>query len=100
LKKDRSILELLSWLRGQLGDRFVVADHWEPDLFAIGISGTEKPTALAYISTYGRPEGHYFLDVETVHASQPGSPGEVIERHESISRDELLSIVTRHFFGV
>jgi hypothetical protein len=61
------------------------------------ISGIEKPAASAYISTYGLLEGNYFLDHETVHASRPDIPGQVIERHESITRDELLSIVTRHF---
>jgi hypothetical protein len=97
LRKDPSIVELLSWLRGQLGDQFVVTDHWEADLYAIGISGIEKPTALAYVSTYGRAEGKYFLDLEIVHASQPAGPGQAIEQYESITRDELLSALSRHF---
>jgi hypothetical protein len=79
LRKDPIIVELLSWLRGQLGDRFVVTDHSEADLCAIAISGIQKPTALAYVSTYGRAEGKYFLDLEIVHESQPDSPGQVIE---------------------
>jgi hypothetical protein len=82
-------VELLSWLRGQLSDRFVVTDHWEADLCAIGLSGIERPMALAYVSTYGRAEGKYFLDVEIVHASQPDGAGQVIERHEPITPDEL-----------
>jgi hypothetical protein len=95
MDKDSSIVELLAWLGAQLPGQFVVTDYWQPDLLATGISSIER-TVLVYISTFGRPEGRYYLELETLQASQPDSPGEVIARHNSVTRDELLSIVTKH----
>ena len=63
--KDRSIITLVGKLRARFGpDAFVIRDHWESDLCAIGIAALDEPTRLVHISTFGKPEGRYDVSLE------------------------------------
>jgi hypothetical protein len=46
--KDKSITELIKLLKSKLEIEFKVVDHWDADLFAIGIQYENK---MVYIST-------------------------------------------------
>jgi hypothetical protein len=96
MKKDSRIIEVLDWLREWLGNTFVVNDHWESDLCAIGISAQKKPSQIMYISTLELPDGLYDVDLDMV--TTPGSkvPYETLERHRRVSREELLRFAVQH----
>ena len=57
MEKDATVTELLSWLRQRLGNKFVVTDHWDADLCAVGISAPNDPAQLVYISELGAASG-------------------------------------------
>jgi hypothetical protein len=96
MEKDRSIVDLLDWLRETLGDAFVVTDHWEADLCAVGISAPRDPARLVYILTWGRPQGHYAVELETAPLPDSQEPYENVGKFDLVSRDELLRIVRKH----
>lgn len=97
IEKDQTIADLLSWLREQLGDSFAIADHWEADLCAIGISARDDPKRLAYICSYGRPALHYAVHLELAPLAGSDVPYKEAGRFSVVGRDELLRIVRRHF---
>jgi hypothetical protein len=96
MEKDATVTELLSWLRQRLGNRFVVTDHWDADLCAVGISAPNDPAQLVYISSWGRPAGHYGVELES--APLPGSdaPYQTVGEFQAVNREELLRIVENH----
>jgi hypothetical protein len=73
--KDRSIITLVDQLRSRFGsDAFVIHDHWEADLCAIGLAARDEPARLVYISTFGKPEGRYDASLELPPASNDDFP--------------------------
>jgi hypothetical protein len=65
LQKHKSITELLDRLRTRLGTAaFDVIDHWEGDLCAVGVARPDEHGILVYVSTFGEPEGSYFVSLE------------------------------------
>jgi len=97
LDKDPAILELLRRLRSQLGpSAFVLADHWEQDLCAVGIASPLNPRVLVYISTYAERPGLYNYELEL-----PPHPGDeslyqVKGRAFDVSFEELAVVVAEH----
>jgi hypothetical protein len=96
MEKDAAIIELLDWLRERLGNSFTVTDHWQVDQCAVGISTLTDPAQLVYVLSYGGPEGRYSVHLES--APQHGSemPYQTVGKFDSVSREELLGIVTNH----
>jgi hypothetical protein len=97
LDKDPAILTVLEQLRRRLGaDSFVVADHWEPDLCAIGIASPQDHRVLVYISCYGEPVGRFGFELEV--PPTPGSemPYNVVGGGFGLSFEELVSVIARH----
>jgi hypothetical protein len=94
--KDAEIREVLSWLRDRLGPTFLVIDHWDGDLCATGVAAMHDPQQLVYISSWNRPSGHYFVELET--APAPGSelPYASVSKFDSVDRDELARLVAQH----
>lgn len=96
MDKDHSILALIAQLRADLGDdQFDIVDHWDGDLCAIGVAKPSDHALLAYISTSVRPQGNYFLELETA----PGESSEVYDvagRYDSIVYSDLLERIDRH----
>jgi hypothetical protein len=95
MEKDPAITELLDWLRGQLGSAFTVADHWEADLVAVGISAPDKPTQLVYMCC-GDQEAHYSIQLESAPPGGSDMPYQTVGKFDSVSRGELLGIVREH----
>ena len=61
-----TLLVVLKQLRQDLGDTaFVVVDHWESDLCAVGVADPRNPRVLAYVSTWSQPEGRYYLVLDS-----------------------------------
>ncbi|TVQ85648.1 MAG: hypothetical protein EA357_00290 [Micavibrio sp.] len=86
MEKDKTIEELLKWLEESVDDDFVVVDHWDADLCAIGISTTTMPQKLVYISTYNQRPESYDVIVETALENQ---------QIGCVSREELLKILQK-----
>lgn len=51
--KDTSIVVLVRALRAEFGTSVQIVDHWDADLFAIGITAISTTERLLYVSTYG-----------------------------------------------
>ena len=97
LDKDPAILAALDRLRSRLGpDAFVVADHWEPDLCAVGIVSPHNAGVLGYISCYGEPPGRFGYELEL--PSPPGEdiPYQVAGTGSGVSFEELAGVVAGH----
>jgi hypothetical protein len=94
MKKDSTITELLDWLREKLADGFTVTDHWEADRCAIGIAAPDDPEQLAYISSNNKLASRYYVKLESSALNHQANPP--ITTFDSVNRDELLKIVTKH----
>ena len=67
--KHPSINALLDRLRADLGPKsFVVVDHWEGDLCAIGIAAPGDRQRLMYISTFPPEEPGFTVEREVASA--------------------------------
>ncbi len=97
LKKDKSIRGVLKRLRSHIGDEaFHVVDNWDADLFAVGIAKTSDHGTLAYISTWKKEPGKYFVELESPPQEGDDLPYRVAASYESVTFGELLDIVSRH----
>lgn len=97
LEKDETIQQVVLELQNALGEgSFVVADHWEADLMAIGIARPDNYGVLVYISTEGPLENRYFVSLElpSVNDVLPYQQG---ENFESIDFIALVDVVKQHF---
>lgn len=94
LTKDASIWRLLSELVDQLdAHEFQVIDHWDADLYAIGLSRADQPERLVYISTYRKSPGHYSYECETPH---PDEEYKVTERADDVNLEQLVKVIRQH----
>lgn len=97
LDKSPALLDVLRRLRERLGDdAFVIADHWELDLDAIGIASPHDPRYLIYVSVYREPLGCFNYECEIPAAEASEMPYEVQGRGSGVSFDALAGIVERH----
>ena len=97
LVKDESILDVLAKLKKALRRRaFQVVDNWEGSLCAIGVASPEDQRVLAYISTFDKPEGYYFLSLEL--PPPPGSERSYLPAGEYAHVDfqELARLIRGH----
>ena len=97
LIKDPVVLDVLDRLRSWLGpDAFVVVDHWEADLCAIGVASPRNVQVLVYISCLSDQPGQfwYVLEVPPV----PGSDRlyEEVGHESGVSFEELAMRVAQH----
>lgn len=94
MTKDASIWRMLGALADRLDShRFQVIDHWDADLFAIGIARADEPAQLVYVSTYRQTPAHYSFECEQQEGDQPSEVG---ERAEEATFDEFVDVVRRH----
>jgi len=96
MEKDTTITELLSWLRKRLGNKFVVTNHWDADLCAVGISAHNDPAQLVYILSWGRPPGHYGVELESAPLPGSAAPYQTVGKFQAVPREELLRIILDH----
>jgi hypothetical protein len=96
LDKTPAILSVLDRLRSRLGpDAFILADHWENDLCAIGIASPRDPRVLVYISTYTELPDRFGYELEM---PQLGSdaPYQATGRGTNVSFEELVGVIIEH----
>ena len=97
LVKDESIHDVLGRLKKALrGREFQVVDHWEASLCAIGVASPEEKRVLAYISTFDKPPGYYFLSLEL--PPPPGSERSYVPagEYEHVDFKVLARLIKRH----
>lgn len=94
LVKDKSILHLVDRL-GLNDKKWILADHWEADLFAIGIASEENPRRLAYVTTHNKEPGAYDCECGIL-SEEEEFPYVTSGRYENIGFDELLYALERH----
>lgn len=97
LVKDESIHNVLARLKKALrGRAYRVVDHWEDSLCAIGVASPEDIRALAYISTFDKPRGYYFLSLEL--PPPPGSAQAYVPagEYEHVDFRELARLIREH----
>jgi hypothetical protein len=79
--KDKSVTDIVQWLEENLHQGLLTVDHWDADMFAVGIAQSGNPTELVYISTWNLSPGRFFVELE-------GAP---------CAGSDLLRIVREHF---
>jgi hypothetical protein len=95
LVKDAAIIELLQRLRRDLGaGSFVVCDHWDADLCAVGVAKVGDERTLAYVSVYGNSPGAYYLELED--GAGDGADWQTVGRWERIAYSELRDRIAEH----
>ena len=97
LVKDGSIHDLLAKLEKALrGRAFRVVDHWGASQCAIGVASPEDERVLAYISTFDKPEGYYFLSLEL--PPPPGGERSYVPagEYEHLNFRQLARLIKRH----
>ena len=97
LDKDPAILAAIDGLLSQLGlDEFVLADHWEQDLCAVGVASPRDPSVLAYISCYGEPPGRFSDELEMSVPPGDGIPYRVVATGSDITLKESAVVGAGH----
>jgi hypothetical protein len=97
LDKDPAILRVLDRLWSRLGPgTFVVTDHWEADLCAVGIASPYNHGVLAYISTHGEPPERFYVELEL--PPRPGGdfPYQAAGRFQALDFEQLASVIGKH----
>ncbi len=75
----------------------MVTDHWEGHLAAVGVSPPDNPSQLVYILSFGRPAGHYAVELESAPVAGSEVPHRTVAKFDLVSREELLEIIKDHF---
>jgi hypothetical protein len=94
MQKDESVNELLRILPLR-ANGWVVVDHWDADLCAVGIAHESCRRRLVYISTYGKQKGIYDFECE-IPAGPEASDYSTVERGENVNIETLLDVIRRH----
>ena len=96
MEKDASIVRAVAALEAHFGDDLLVADHWDADLMAIGVSARSEPARLVYLSTFRRAPGRFYAELELPSAPGSAVPYEKGEVFADVDLDTLTEIVARH----
>jgi hypothetical protein len=97
LHKEPAILDVLRRLQSRFGSgAFVVADHWEQDLCAVGIADPCEPGLLVYISIFGEEVGRFGYELELPPPPGCETPYQVAGRGSGLSFEELTRVVAKH----
>ncbi len=97
LDKDPAILAVLDRLWSRLGpDAFVLADHWESDLCAVGIASPRNRGVLAYLSTYAELPERFYVELELPPLLGDDFPYQVASRFDGLDFECLVSVVGKH----
>jgi len=95
--KDHAIIKALARLKKELGEgAFRVVDDREASAYAVGVASPKHKGLLAYISTFDKPEGYYFLRLES--PPPPGSERSYAPagEFEHVNLGRLVRLVKRH----
>jgi hypothetical protein len=95
--KDQSILKALALLKKELGEgAFRVIDQQEVSAHAVSVASPRHEGLLAYVNSFDKPEGFYFLSLE--HPPPPGSGRSYAPagEFEHVSLGRLVRLVKQH----
>ena len=92
--KDATIRRLLHRL-DLARRRWIVVDHWEADLCAVGVAAVANPSRLVYVSTYGKAKGRFDYECEV---GSEGAPDDYTGagRGQDVAFDELVTVMEAH----
>lgn len=94
IQKDKRILELLARL--PMNERgWVIVDHWDADLMAVGIAHPADVRRLVYVSTFKKENGRYDYECEVPTGPEPGN-FTTSECGEDVDDGALLAALDRH----
>ncbi|WP_143195358.1 hypothetical protein [Archangium sp. Cb G35] len=94
LEKDESIVELLARL--SMDERgWVIEDHWNADLMAVGIAHPSDRRRLVYVSTFGKENGRYDYACEVPTGPEPADFA-TSDSGEDVEYRALLAAIERH----
>lgn len=94
--KDKSINEFIKRLQQEIGNKnWVIADHWDSDLFAIGIAQEKDPRLLVYVSTYGRSLYRYDYECE-IPDDEAAIGYRSVSKGENVDFKEVVSVLKKH----
>jgi hypothetical protein len=97
IDKDPAILVVLDRLRSRLGpSAFVLADHWESDLCAVGIASPRNPGVLVYISCHREQPERFGYELELPPPPGDDFPYQVAGTGSGVSFEELAAVVADH----
>jgi hypothetical protein len=97
LNKDSTILAVLGLLWARLGpDAFVINDHWESDLCAVGIASPRNPGILVYIATFGELPERFGYELELPPSHGDVLPYQIAGQGRGVTFDELADVVASH----
>lgn len=92
--KDASIEALVDRL-GLPTRGWIVVDHWQGDLFAIGIASAREPARLVYVSAFGKRSGLFDYQCELPPANSDEAY-RVAREDTDVGFDDLLDIMVSH----
>jgi hypothetical protein len=96
LAKDEGLVSVVLRLCDRWGDvAFDVVDHWEANLHGVGLGRRDDHSVLVYIGNFGKVDGVYDVELENP-PSGSEFPYTVAGQYDSISFDELSSLVGQH----
>ncbi|WP_299674376.1 hypothetical protein [uncultured Tenacibaculum sp.] len=95
MKKDESIIELITEINKEIGEsKYFLKDFWEGDLCAIGFSDLNEEI-LIYVSTFEREKGNYYIEIEKSNKEFPDKY-DMLDRKEKVNFKELKSILQNY----
>jgi len=74
---------------------WIVVDHWEGDLCAIGIASAREPARLVYVSTFGKHNGVFDYECELPPANSD-EIYQVAREATDVTFEELLAVMVSH----
>ena len=91
---DKAIITLLNKLEQNLNiEELIIKDNWKSDRCAIGLRSNIASSNLVYISTYEKPEGVYYYELEIENNKE--SIYDNIQEGE-VHFNELVKIIKSH----
>jgi hypothetical protein len=98
LAKDEGLLSILRRLRRDLGeDAFVIEDHWEADLNAIGIARPDDRRFLVYITIQPQvPSLSFQCESPSVDADLPYHSDDMTD---GVTYEQLVGAARHHLLG-
>ena len=95
--KDSSITLAVDQLRARFGaDAFVIRDHWEADLFAIGIETPHEPGRLVYIATTEARPDRFDVSLELPPKGADELPYTSAGDWANVEWQEVVTLVGEH----
>jgi hypothetical protein len=73
-----------------------VVDHWEANMHGVGVAQTMDHSVLAYIDTFGKTKGTYYVELEVPPSVGSGQPFKSAGVYDTVNFEELRCLVGQH----